>query len=124
METRLLKGPLDHEALCAELEKGGIDPSVFKDPPDTYPALACWVERDINSMRYGWDANGDYVYPSIFDEEPDHHICPVCDSKRPLHPIPMWGLPYMCRPCYSYLSGLSNQGTDVNGLLWAQGKIW
>lgn len=68
MRTRLLRTLDDHSALYSELEKSGIDPSIFSDPPTSYPAMACWVERDIDSMRYGWDASGDYVYPSDFVE--------------------------------------------------------
>ena len=70
MHTRLLLALADHQALYRDLQERGVKPYVFKTPPASYPAMACWVERDIDSMSYGWDASGDYVYPSDFLTHP------------------------------------------------------
>ena len=118
MKTRLLQNRAEHEALYEELKAQGVDPDVFGEPPDEYPAMACWVERDINSMRYGYDASGDYIYLSSFTVELQ---CPVCGGDDANEAA--WGLPCMCDTCYAHLSDLEEQGTDVEGLLRAEGKL-
>ena len=67
MIVRKLNNDDEWLSLYCSLEKDKIDPSTFNRPPTYYPAIACWSEREIDSMRFGWDADGDYIYPDDFE---------------------------------------------------------
>lgn len=66
---RLLKTPDDWASFASALKHEGIDPGIYESQPDSYPAIAIWYEQDIDSMRYGWAAHGDYAYLSDFESE-------------------------------------------------------
>jgi len=68
MRTRLLRGQRDHDSLFNDLSEDRINPSCFFAAPNSYPAMACWVELNQDSLRWGWDALGGYIYPYEFTE--------------------------------------------------------
>lgn len=126
MNRTLLLNADDRQKLFTSLGCKGVDPLIFKEEPDSYPALAVWEEEDYPESGKWWNrAIGGYVYLSDFEipDLPQVYGCVLCETGIAEDRWAGWGLPRMCEADHSHLTYLANHGYNIEDLLRLEGLL-